>query len=404
MSVEAAGTVRWERLDASVPAQLQEVGALAQRAFREVGLGARAYELPWRLGADADWKSLEVFVLRQAGSVLGFAIFARRRLPLKFQIGEVSLARVQLTRYWHLGEPWLDTSLTGDAAVEACAQLLVSVLSLLRSRECLFLEGMPEGGPLQKALNSANARAASVRLQLGEPFEHQFITMPDSFAAYLQQLGSRSRQSVQYSQRRLLKDMEGDVKCECFETEESIDRFVADAVTVSRKTYQWNLLGLGLRDAEALTATLKFSARNGWARSFLLYCKGTPVAFMLGSQHGDAYYYDDVGYDPDYAKQSVGTVLQLMVLEFLLGRDDRPKYFDFSTGYGEHKGRFGNMSRREVNLLVMPATLANRTLVRSHRLTDSTSQLAASVLERVGVKDKLKRLIRRLSGRKSAPA
>ena len=33
---------------------------------------------------------------------------------------------------------------------------------------------------------------------------------------------------------------------------------------------------------------------------------------------------------------------------------ERPEIFDFSTGDGDHKGRFGNFSRSEVNLLLLP--------------------------------------------------
>src|SRR5262245_33053102 len=117
MSVEASAAWRWDRVNAQDPGQMQEAVALSQRAFREVGLGARAYELPWRLGAEADWKSLEVFVLRRGSETLGLALFARRRLPLKFQIGEVSVARVQLTRFWHLGDAWFDRSIDQAGAV-----------------------------------------------------------------------------------------------------------------------------------------------------------------------------------------------------------------------------------------------------------------------------------------------
>ena len=401
MSVESTSSVRWDLLDLADAHSLNEALAVSRRVAGEFAIGARAFNFDWRLGADRDCSSLRVFILRQEGIVRGFAVFSRRQRALKFLFGEVSLAQVDLTRFWHLGEPFLDPQLPPDAATAACVSLIETALGSLGSRECLFFEGLPVDVPMHCALNATSAyRARPVQLNLGADFDHQFIRMPDSFADYLSQLGSRSRQSLLYSQRRLLKDMDGDVQFECFESAHSVDKFVADATVVSRKTYQWNLLGLGLRDSEGLRSSLSFSAKHGWLRSFILYCKKAPVAFMLGSQQGDCYYYDDVGYDPAFAKSSVGSVLQLYVLEYLLNRADRPKYFDFSTGYGEHKGRFGNFSRRETNLLVMPSTIDNRALAAAYRVNDRASKFAVDLLARAGIKEKLKRMIRRRSSRK----
>jgi CelD/BcsL family acetyltransferase involved in cellulose biosynthesis len=86
---------------------------------------------------------------------------------------------------------------------------------------------------------------------------------------------------------------------------------------------------------------------------------------MLGYQYGGCYYYTDVGFDPAYAKWSVGSVLQLKVLQDLYQQDGRPELFDFSTGYGEHKERFGSESRLEANVLLMPRTVRARWIAAS---------------------------------------
>jgi len=393
----------WRRLDATRAADLEVATRLSRRATAEVDSGARGLDLDWRRGPDGALGSLRVYALGDAGGPCGLAVFSVARKPLRFSIGEVGVYRASLTRLWHVGEPYLSAELDGERARAACQDLLVACLRDLGTSECLFLEGLPVDGPMRAALAAgAGGGSRALCLELGQPFAHQLIRMPPSFAEYLQQLGSRSRQSVLYSQRRLRKDMEGQVRCECFETCESIDRFVRDAQAVSRKTYQWNLLGLGLRDTPALRAGLTATAKAGWLRSFILYCRDTPVAFMLGYQHGSCYYYDDVGYDPDYSKSSVGSVLQIEVLEYLYGRSDRPAVFDFSTGYGEHKGRFGNAERQEQNLLVFPATVRNRLLIRAYRACEAVSHAGVAVLDRLGLKARLKQLIRRASARGAA--
>ena len=389
--------MQWVLLDPSDPEGIEWALTASRKVAGEAGLGARAFDLDWRRGPAAEWSTLRIFTLGDSTGAHGMAVFSRTKLPLKFAIGEVAVARLPLVRHWHLGEPYLPASLTDEEAVATCAELLRAAIAALAPTEALFFEGLPQGGPLHRALQLPlpELGARSVALQLGKPYEHQFIDMPASYADYLTQLGSRSRQSVLYSTRRLSRDMDGDVHCECFELPDAVDRFVTDATAISRKTYQWNLLGLGLRDAEGLTTTLRFAATRGWMRCFILYCRGTPVAFMLGYQQGAAYYYDDVGFDPAYGRWSVGSVLQIQVLEMLLARPDRPRYFDFSTGYGEHKGRFGNRSRPETNLLVFPFSWRTRLVARAYRLCESTSSTASRLVAALGIKERLRKLIRR---------
>jgi hypothetical protein len=375
---------------------------LAHQVSQAHGLGARAFDPVWRAGPDQDPGVLRLYALTRGDAAQGFAVFSRRpHQPLKLSLGEMPVAKVDFTRYWHLGEPYLHPALDRPASIAACAQLVVLARSALVADECLFFEGVPVGSAMHEALRAAADDGGDMRLQLGNEYEHQFIAMPDTFAEYVAGLGSRSRQSVLYSQRKLKKDMGGDVRCVCFETEADVDKFVPDAQLVSQKTYQWNLLGLGLRDTPATRSGLRHAARNGWFRSFILYCKGAPAAFMLGHQHGDCYYYDDVGYDPAYSKHSVGSVLQIEVLEYLYSREDRPAWFDFSTGYGPHKGRFGNKGRTEADFLVVPGTVKNRLVIGAYRTTSHLSKAAGNALARLGVKDAIKKMIRRRSAQET---
>jgi hypothetical protein len=390
--------VHWQLLNLSDAADFSAAIEVAKRALESTSYNSRIFNLDWRGGANGDLSSLRAMLLRNETASVGFTVFSIRRQPLKMRLGEVPIADLDLTRYWHLGDPYFDPSLSREEQVAASRELVDFATAGLTRGQCLFFESLPVEGPLRGALAApANGRTPAVQLRLGGEFEHQFIRMPTTFADYVAQLGSRSRQSVLYSQRRLRKDMAGDVRCECFESEESIDRFLTDAVVVSRKTYQWNLLGLGLRDTDALRETFKASARRGWFKSYILYCKGSPVAFMLGSQQEGCYYYDDVGYDPAFAKSSVGSVLQVEVLEHLFARADPPRFFDFSSGYGEHKGRFSNSSHRECNILVLPLTLRNRLLASAYRSLDAATSTIAALLERTNLKKKLKQLLRRRS-------
>ena len=138
----------------------------------------------------------------------------------------------------------------------------------------------------------------------------------------------------------------------------------------------------------------RFAAERNWLRCYILYCKNVPVAFMVGYQYEDCFFYIDVGYDPEWAKYSVGSVLQLEVMEDLYRRDNTPTLFDFSTGHGPHKSRFGKESHEEVNMLLLPNTLGNRMLAIAFRGVDDTLDLTSRILDNFGLKQSLKKAIR----------
>jgi CelD/BcsL family acetyltransferase involved in cellulose biosynthesis len=149
-----------------------------------------------------------------------------------------------------------------------------------------------------------------------------------------------------------------------------------------------------LRDAAELRATLGSAARHGWLRSYIFYCRGEPVAFMLGYLYRRTYHYMDVGYDPAWAQWGVGSILQMEVMKDLIEDPERPEIFDFSTGDGDHKGRFGNFSRSEVNLLLLRKCPRNAILVAAYAATLAVDKHASRWLNTLGLKAVVKRWVR----------
>lgn len=236
----------------------------------------------------------------------------------------------------------------------------------------------------------------------GEVYAHQRIDMPASLEAYLAGLGSRSKKSLNYSRRKLFRDFADDINLARCSTEDDVPGFLDKAISISKTTYQWHLLGLGLRRGDVLEERMRFAARQGWLRSYLLECSDQPAAFMLAYQYGGCFYYTDVGYAPEFARWSAGSMLQLLVMEDLYDQPDRPDVFDFATGYGEHKARFGNASRDEANWLLLPRSFRNTVLAGAYRRLDGLANLATSTADRMGVKQTLKKTVRRLSTGRAA--
>ncbi len=346
----------------------------------------------WLLrGGGRSERGPRVWLLEDGDTVRGYAPFMVQPWTLRFQLGEITYARRPLHRLALLGGPQYAADADPAWRRDATRALLAQVRAELQPREVLYLEGL-------RADRRDEVDGAGFHVvPYGETFSHHTIDLPDTLDDYLKLLSKRTREGLRRQRRKLRKFADDDVTLEPITREEQIDAFVAAAVEVSKRTYQWRLLGLGIRDPERLAETMRALAGLGWTRCFLLRVRGEAVAFMLGYVYEDTYYYIDVGFDPDWTKQSVGSVLHLDVLDALIGEGARA--FDFSTGTGDHKSRFGTLARDEVNLVLIPRGLRGTLLTSTYVTSSATTRGLLAILDRLRVKDALKRWARR----KAAP-
>lgn len=387
----------FDRAELRKPAVVEEIRALMAQS----GDRLLAHDPVWvagpgpeQGGADWDGEATAVYGLRREGRLVGYAVFYRSIRTLRFAIGEMALYRHRVPSLALVH----DITLVATAEPERIRQIrdLFSLLVPRRPpREALYLEGVPTESPLFAVATTPQAGGGWIVVRVGESYQHQYAELPPSFAEYERRLGSRSRQSLRYSRRKLLDHLDGALRVRRFADREDVAAFVGAAQAISQKTYQWNLLKLGLRDGAALTARLDFAAGHGWMRCYILYCRDEPVAFMLGYVYCGVYHYIDVGYDPSWAKWSVGSILQMAVFDDLLEEEDPPDRFDFSTGFGSHKARFGNFSRQEANILLLPEGLRNQLVAGAYRVGDALDKRAGAAADALGIKSRLKKWLRR---------
>jgi Acetyltransferase (GNAT) domain len=398
----AANAPFWRRLDAAslrdsgLQSRLQEIIDQADDRVlyhNPSSLGAKAdlgdtsarHAHEFHIGYDAD------------GRLVGYAPLTCGSKLLRFPIGELLLYRRRLVSLTLVHDLVIDGGAEMRRALTA--RFLDDLAQRLRPQEGVFLEGVPIDSVLFELATNCGRGSRLLTLRLGDPFEHQFARLPPTFRDYEMQLGSHSRLNLRHRRKKLAQHVCGDLRTVRFSNPPDVDRFVADAQKISRTTYQWRLLGLGLRDAAALRATVGFAARQGWLRSYILYCGGEPAAFMLGYVYRRTYHYMDVGFDPAWTKWGVGSILQMEVIRDLIEIEDpdRPDTFDFATGDGDHKARFGNASRREANLLLLKNCPRNALCAAAYALTTAADKHAGRWLQRLGIKAQVKRWFRRVA-------
>jgi len=247
------------------------------------------------------------------------------------------------------------------------------------------------------------ARAAGSLRYVPHQYERFVTDLRGSFADYLAKFSSKSRANLRKKLRRFEERCGAPARWRVYRTPDELSEFHAMARAVSARTYQERLLDSGLPDDPNFLAGMRARAAADSVRAFLLFHGDRPVAYLYCPSVDGILIYDFLGYDPEYRDLSPGTVLHLLALEALFA-EGRWRMFDYTEGEGEHKKLFATGSVLCADVYYLRPTLRNRAAVALHRAFDSFSSGLARLLDRIGLKKRLKRLLRAWSSRRSKQA
>lgn len=223
-----------------------------------------------------------------------------------------------------------------------------------------------------------------------------FVELVGSFSDYLGRRSAKSRYNLKRA-IKLLRDANAGPILEIVTDAADMARFHRTAVAISKVTYQAKLLQVGLPDTPQFLAAMEAKAQRGEARGYLLKDQGEAIAFAWCTAAGRRMTYDVIGYLPQRAAASPGTVLLALIIEdlFALNRYDM---FDFGVGESFYKSAFATNHLDYADAYMFAPTLRHHVLIRTHWYLDRFSSTVGAWLEKKGLKKKVKALIRKLRG------
>jgi CelD/BcsL family acetyltransferase involved in cellulose biosynthesis len=229
-----------------------------------------------------------------------------------------------------------------------------------------------------------------------QDYRRHYIDMGQSFDAYMAQFSGKTRSTLRRKAKKLGEEAGGYAVTE-HRSPAEIEAFLAAALPLSARTYQARLLDAGLPDTPDARRAMLEAAEGNRMRAFLLHAGGQAIAYLslpvTGPDAGGTLVYAHLGYDPDWARLSPGTVLQMDALERLFA-EQRYRWFDFTEGDGSHKAMFGTHSATCSSLVLLEPTLANRTLLGARAGFDAGVSGAKALAERSGALVRIRALLR----------
>ena len=226
-----------------------------------------------------------------------------------------------------------------------------------------------------------------------ETANHYYIEFDGSFDQYLRRLPRPHRHEIQRKLRRYLQASGGAIEFRHYSTPPDARTFYALARTLSAKTYQDRLLRRGLPDTDAFRAELDEHAARGTMRGYLLFHREQPVAFGYCTAVDDCLRFVFTGYDPALAAWSPGIVLVHEMLRSIAG-EERFAVLDFGSGDAQYKRLFATASQLCATVFFFRPTPAQLMKVLAHRCCIAGSDGCAAAADRLGIKARLKRLLR----------
>jgi CelD/BcsL family acetyltransferase involved in cellulose biosynthesis len=227
-----------------------------------------------------------------------------------------------------------------------------------------------------------------------QDYRRHYIDMQGGFDAYLARFSGKTRSTLRRKAKKLAEQSGGYTITE-HRSPDEIERFLASALPLSARTYQARLLDAGLPDSPAARNDMLALAEQDRMRCFLLHAGGQAAAYLSLPVMGKTLVYAHLGYDPDWARHSPGTVLQMEALERLFAEaEGRYRWFDFSEGDGAHKQLFGTHSAACSSLIVLRPSPANRALLTARDGFDTAVAAAKGIAARSGALGRIRGLLR----------
>lgn len=220
-----------------------------------------------------------------------------------------------------------------------------------------------------------------------------YIDMQQSFAEYKSKFSSKTRSTLKRKINKYTKYCGGSISWKIYKSVEEMSEFFQLARTVSKITYQEKLLDAGLPDSNEFLHKMEQLAQQGHVRGFILFHQNKPVSYLYCPITNRILIYAFLGYDPSYMKYSVGTILQWLALEYLF-QERSFRFFDFTEGESEHKKLFATHSIQCANIFFLRSNFNNIFMIHSKKAVDNFSKLAGDLLDQVGIKTVVRRIMR----------
>jgi hypothetical protein len=290
----------------------------------------------------------------------------------------------------------------GQLNPDVSALLIQTLINSLKrgDADTVFFNGLKTDSAICNAIK--NHAGFLCREHFTKQSPHYRMTIPPSMEQFYQSCSKKHRANLKRYIRKLENEFQDQVKVITYSKEEQLEQAIKAAAQISSKTYQ-HALDSGLVDSHRTRSLLSSAAKSNWLQAHVMYIADQPCSFQIGLKYGSAYFLDKIGFDPQWEKFEVGTVLFLKVLEGLCN-NNTTRWLDFGFGDAAYKQKYGNVSWPESSIYIFAPRLYPILLNLALTSTSAASSALNYLVTKAGVYNWVKRHWRALLRKRAAPA
>ncbi len=234
-------------------------------------------------------------------------------------------------------------------APDRCRDVFDAILTTLTKEDWsqLDLRGLRDGSTTLTEL-AAVAESAGLTVEREEEAVAPRVELPGDWEEYVSSLAKKNRHEL----RRKLRNLqgEGDLQLQTYTSREDVEahlpillRFMVDS-RQDKANFMSEQMGLFFHKA---TQAL---AEEGLLSLYELELNGKPVASVLCFDQGGQLYLYNSGYDPEYARMSVGVASKALCVQAAI--EEGKHCIDFLRGDEEYKYRLGAENQQIYRLVI----------------------------------------------------
>lgn len=225
-------------------------------------------------------------------------------------------------------------------------------------------------------------------------YQRYCVDLTGTFDDYILKFKPKTRKRFRNQINKYTRFCDGELVFKSYRTTEEFEEFYPLALSVSKNTYQHKLHDSGLPDDETDIEEYRKLAGNNSVRAFLLFHGEKPVTYNFLTIKNNVAMAESGGYEPEYAKWSVGTITEYLALQQLFSEDNLIT-LDYGFGEEEYKQFFGTGSQLAADVYFLKKTVKNRLLILSHAAWSRLVKKTGNMVDKIGLKKRIKKFIRR---------
>jgi|SRR5208283_4151818 len=318
----------------------------------------------WKLWADSPETDLDCYLhrLKTDPTILQPYVMTvfENGIPQGMLVGQIVKRRLSTTVFFvNIRGPEatvLEVLRGGRMGLESCPIDKLLALHLFHATksagiDLLLLQRFPLQSGLFRELQQLPDLA--IKPQVPHTFCYSALPLTAALGRRAPVFSGKNRRETRRKLRILERAFPDKVAFKCFSAPGESDIGMRDAAKVAVTSWQY-FLGQDSLNTEQTKNNLGFLASRGWLRVYVMYISRTPCAFLIGQTYKNTFYCQHAGYNPEFARFSVGSLLTSWALDNLLSAG--VQQVDLGEGRQEHNRRLGCRIQEEGGVHVYPPT------------------------------------------------